>query len=100
MLFLYGDQLSYWLVEDLTTWTTWEHGVDGRTWNHNRDICGTLGCGLLRNARLSISLEVRRMIQRFIGVLELGLGSVNLKRMTSEISLNYHYLGGVRYAAR
>ena len=81
---VYGNQLGHWLVQNLTTRTTWERGIDGRTQNHNWNIGRMLQRSLLRHTRLSICFEVRRMIRRFIGILELGLGSINLGRMTSE----------------
>ena len=87
MIFFNGNKHGHWLVQDLATWTTGEGGVDRRSWNHNWDVGRALWCGLLRNARLSISFEVRRMIQRFIGILKLGFGSINLGRMTSEFLL-------------
>ena len=80
MLFFYGNQLGHRLVQNLATWTAWERGVNGQTRNHDRNICRALWRSLLRNARFSVSLKVRRMIRRFIGILELGFGSVNLKK--------------------
>ena len=79
MFLLYGNQLGHQLVKDLTPWTTRKGGVYGRSRNHNRHVGRTLWHGLFRYARLSIGLKVRRMIRGFIGVLELGFGSVDLK---------------------
>ena len=86
MLLLYGNQLGYRLVQDLAPWATRKGGIDRRSRHHDWDIGRMLRRGLLRHARLGISFKVRRMVRRLIGVLKLGLGSVNLKRMTSEIS--------------
>ena len=86
MLLFYGNQLGHRLVKDLAPWTTREGGVYRRSWNHDRHVSRTLWHGLLRNARLGIRLKVRCMIQGFIGVFELRFGSVNLEKMTSEIS--------------
>ena len=86
MLLFYGNELGHWLVEDLATRTTGESGINRRSRHHNWDVGRALRCGLLGNTWLGIRLEVRRMIRRFIGVLKLGLGSVNLEKMTSEIS--------------
>ena len=83
MFLFYRNKLSHWLVKDLATWTTRKRGVDGWSRNHNWDISRTFQHGLLRHAWLSICFKVRRMIQRFIGVLKLGFGSINLGRMTS-----------------
>ena len=84
MILLYGDKFGHWLIKDLATWTTRERGIDRQTWNHDWNIGRTLRRGLFRHARLSICFKVQRMIRRFIGVLKLGLGSINLGRMTSE----------------
>ena len=83
MFLFYEDEFGHWLVKNLATWTTREHGIDRWTRNHNRDVGRALWPGLLRHAWLSICFKVRRMIRRFIGVLKLGLGSVDLGRMTS-----------------
>ena len=80
MLLLYGNQLAHWLVKDLTARTARKRGVDRWTQDHNRHIGGALRCGLFRNAWLSISLEVRRMVRGLVGIFELGFGSVDLKR--------------------
>ena len=84
MIFLNGNKFRHWLVKDLTTWTTWKRSIDGRSRDNNRNIGWTLRRSLLRHARLSIHFEVRRMSRRFIGILKLGLGSINLGRMTSD----------------
>ena len=86
MLLLYGNQLGHWLVKDLAAWTARKRGINRQTRHHNWNVGRALRGGLLRNAWLSIGLEVRRVIRRFIGVLQLRLGPVNLKRTTSEIS--------------
>ena len=93
MLLFYGNQFGHRLVQDLTTWATWERGVDRRTWNHNRNIGGALWRCLLGNAWLGIRFEVRRVVRRLISIFELGFGSVNLKRMTSEISSSKKFQG-------
>ena len=98
MFFFYGNQLGHRLVQNLPPWTTRERGVYRRTGNHNRDICRALRRGLFRHARFGVSLEVRRMVRRLIGVLQLGLGSINLKGTVSEVSFirNFraNHLGG------
>ena len=86
MLLFYRHQLSHRLVKNLTAWTARKRGIDRRSWDHNRNVGRLLWRGLFRDAQLGISLEVRRMVRRLIGVLKLGFGSVNLERMTSEIS--------------
>ena len=86
MLLFYGNQLGHWLIKDLAPWATRKGGIHRRSRDNNRHIGGALWCGLFGHARLGISLEVQRMVRRLISVLKLGLGSVNLKRMTSEIS--------------
>ena len=78
MFLFYGDKLGHWLVKNLATWTMRECGINGRTWNNYWNVGGTLRRGLLRHTRLGIRFEVRCMIQRFIGVLKLGLVSVPL----------------------
>ena len=83
MFLFYRNKFCHWLVKNLATGTTWECGVDWRSWDHDWNICWTFQSGLLRNTWLSISLKVRCMIQRFIGVLKLGLSSVNLRGMMS-----------------
>ena len=83
MFFLYGNELCHWLVKDLTTWATWELGIDGQSQNHDQNICWTFQSRLLRNTRLSISLKIRCIIRRFISVFELRLSLVNLRGMTS-----------------
>ena len=84
MILLNGDKLGHWLVKNLTTWTTRESGINQWSRDHNRNVCWTFWGGLLWNTWLGISLKVRRMIRRFIGILELGLGLVNLERTASE----------------
>ena len=86
MFLFYGNQLSHWLVKNLATRTTRKRGVDRRTRDHDWHIGRTLWCGLLRHAWLSICLEVRCMVRRFVSILEFRLGSVNLKGMMSEVS--------------
>ena len=83
MFFLYGNKLCHWLVKDLATRTTWECGANWWCWNHDRNIHWTLWSALLWNAWLGISLEIRCVIQRLIGVLKLGLSPVNLEGMMS-----------------
>ena len=78
MLLFYGNQFGYRLVKDFAPWATRKGGVYRRSRNHNRHVGRTLQCGLLRCTRLSVRFKVRRMIRRFIGVLELGFGLVNL----------------------
>ena len=84
MILFDRNKFSHWLVKDLATWTTRERGVNGWSWNNNGNVCWAFWCSLFRNAQLSIGFKVRRMIRRFIGVLKLGLGSINLERMTSD----------------
>ena len=86
MLLFNGNELHHWLVENLTTQTTRKRGVDRRTRHHDWNISRAFWRSLLRHAWLGVRLKVQRMIQRFIGILELGLGSVNLKRMMPEVS--------------
>ena len=86
MILLDRNKLGHWFVKNLTTWTTRKCGINGWTWNHDWHIGRALWCALFRNARLSIRFEVRRMIRRFIDIIKLGLGSINLERMTSETS--------------
>ena len=74
------DKFGYRLVKDLATRTTGERGVNRRTRNHDWNICWAFWRGLLKNAQLSICLEVRRMIQRFVSVFKLGFSSVDLKK--------------------
>ena len=80
MVLLDRDKLGHRLIKNLTTGTTRECGINRRTWNHNRNIGSLLWCGLSRHARFGIRLKVRRMIRRFIGVLKLRFGSVNLEK--------------------
>ena len=49
----------------------------------HRNVHWTLWSTLLRNAWLGIGLEIRCVVQRLIGILELRLSSVNLEGMTS-----------------
>ena len=84
MFLFYGNKFGHWLVKDLAAWTTGKCGIDRWSWNYDWNISRALWHGLFRHARLSICFKVRRMIRRFIGVLKLGLGSINLGRMTSE----------------
>ena len=84
MILFNRNEHGNWLIKDLTTRTTWERGIDRRSRNQNWNIGRALWRGLLRHTWLSIHLEVRQMIQRIIGVLKLGLGSINLGRMTSD----------------
>ena len=86
MLLLYGNQFGHRLVQDFTTWATREGGIHRRSRNHDWNIGGMLQRGLLRHTWLGIGLEVGCMIRRFVGVLQLGFGSVNLERTASEIS--------------
>ena len=86
MFLFYGNQLGHRLVKDLAPWTTREHGIYKRRRDHNRHVSGTLWRGLLRHTWFGVRLEVRRMIRGFIGILQLGFGSVNLERTTSETS--------------
>ena len=83
MIFLYGNELCYWLVKDLAPRTTRECCVNWRSRNNDRNVCWTLQSGLLRHAWLGISLEIQRMVRRLISILELGLGSIDLRGMTS-----------------
>ena len=87
MLFFDQNEFSYRFIENLATGTTRKGGVYGRSWNHNRHVGRALRLGLLRHVQLSICLEVRGVIRRFIGILEFGLGPINLERTASEISL-------------
>ena len=80
MLLFYRNEFGYWLVKDLATRTTRERGVNRRTRNHDRNVCWVFWRGLFRHTQLSIHLEVQRMIQRFIGILEFGFGLVNLEK--------------------
>ena len=57
----------------------------------NTPSAPSVRCGLFRHAWFSISLEVRRMVRRLVGVLKLGFGSIDLKRMTSEISFTRNF---------
>ena len=86
MILLDGDKLSHQLIKNLAAWTTRERGVNRRTRNHNRDIGRMLQRSLLWHAWLGVSLKVRCVIRRIVGVLKFGFGSVNLKRMMLEIS--------------
>ena len=86
MLLFYRNQLGHWLVKDLAAWATRKHGVDRRTWNHDRHVGRTLRRGLLGHTQLSVCLKIRHMVRGLIGVLKFGLGPINLERMTSEIS--------------
>ena len=83
MFFLYRNKLCHWFIKDLATWTTRKCGINWRCWNHNRNVYWTLWSTLLRNAWLGIGLEIRRVVQRLIGILKLRLSSVNLEGMTS-----------------
>ena len=83
MFLLYGNELGYQLIKDFAAWATRKRGVDWRSRDRNWDIGWMFRSGLLRNAWLSIGLEVQCMIRRFISVLKLGLSSINLKGMTS-----------------
>ena len=86
MFLFYGNQLGNRLVKNLATGTTRKGGIYRRSGNHNRNVGRTLRRGLLGNTRLSISLEVQGMVRRLIGVLEFGLGPIDLERTASEIS--------------
>ena len=86
MFLFYGNQLGNRLVKNLATGTTRKGGIYRRSGNHNWNVGRTLRRGLLGNARLSISLEVRSMVRRLIGVLEIGLSPIDLERTASEIS--------------
>ena len=79
MILLDRDELGHWFIENLAARTTRECGVNWRSGNHNRNVCRALRRGLFRHARLGISLKVRRMVRRLIGILKLGFGSVDLK---------------------
>ena len=83
MLLFYENKLSHWLIQDLATWAAREHSINWWSWNDNWNICWTFRCSLLRSTWLGICLKVRRMVRRFVGILKLRLGSINLKRMTS-----------------
>ena len=71
MFLFYGDEFCYRLVQDLTTRTTRECGIDGRSRDNNWNVCWTFRSGLLRNTRLGISFKIRCMVRRLIGVLQL-----------------------------
>ena len=83
MILFDGDKFCHWLIQSFTTWTTREGSIDRWCWNHNGNIHWTFWSGLLRNTQLGISLEVQRMVRRLVSILELGLGSIDLKGMTS-----------------
>ena len=83
MLLLDRNKLGHWFVKNLATWATWECGANRQSWNHNWDISRVLRCGLLRHAWLGIGFKVQHMVRRLIGILKLGLGSINLGRMMS-----------------
>ena len=80
MLLFYGDKLGHGLVQNFATRTTRERSIDRRTWHHDWNIGRAFWHGLLRHARLGIGFKVQRMIRRFIGILKLGLGPINLKQ--------------------
>ena len=84
MILFYGDKFSHWLVKDLTAWATRKCGVDRQTQNHNRDVSRALRRSLLRHTWLSIRFEVQCVVRRLVSIFKLGLGSINLGRMTSE----------------
>ena len=86
MLLFYGNELSHWLVENLTTRITRKRGLDGWARHHNGNVGRVFWRSLLGHTWLSIGLEIRRMVRGFIGILKLRLGSVNLKKMASEVS--------------
>ena len=86
MFLLDRNQLSHWFVEHFATGTIQKGGVDQRCWNHNGNICWALRSHLFGNAWLSISLKVQHIVQRLIGILKLGLCSINLER--NDISLS------------
>ena len=86
MLLFYRNEFSYRFIENLTTWATREGGVYRRSGNHNGNVGRTLRHGLFRHARLSVCLEVRRMVRRLVSVFKLGFGPVNLERTVSEVS--------------
>ena len=83
-MFLFdGNKFGHWFIKDLTTQTTWKHGIDWWHWNHDWNIHWTFWSGLFGNTWLSISFKVRSMIRGFIGALKLGFSSIDLKGMTS-----------------
>ena len=86
MLLFNGNQFRHWLIKNLTTRATREGSIDWWCWNHDRNIRWMFQSGLLRNTQFSISLEVQRMIRRLLGILKLGLRSINLER--NDISLS------------
>ena len=86
MFLLYGNQLGNQFVKDLAAQAARKRSIDRQTWNYYRNIGRAFRRGLIRNIWLGIGLKVRRMVRRFVGVLQLRLGSVNLKKMASEIS--------------
>ena len=91
-MFLFnGNQLSHRLVKNLATRTTRERGINRRSWHHNWDVGRALRRSLLRNAQLGIRLKVRGMIRRLVGILEFGLGPVDLERMASEVSSSRNF---------
>ena len=83
MILFNGDKLCHWFVQSLATRTTGKSCIDWWCWNHNGNICWTLQGSLLGYTWISISLEVQRMIRRLIGILEFGLGLINLKGAVS-----------------
>ena len=87
MILLYGNEFSHWLVQNLAAWTTRKCGINRGSRNHNWNIRQMLWSSLFGHAQLSVSFEVRRVVQSLIGVLELRLGSVNLKRNDISLSL-------------
>ena len=85
MLLFNWNQCSHWLIENLAPWATWEGCVDQRGRYHDGNIRWVFRSSLLRNARLSICLEVWSMVWWLIGILELRLSSIDLK---GDISLS------------
>ena len=79
MILLNGNKLSHRLVQDLTARTTRERGVNRQSRNDDWNVSWVFRGSLLRRTWLGISFKVQRMVQRLIGILELGLSSVNLK---------------------
>ena len=86
MFLFYGNQLGNRLVKNLAAWTARKRGVNGLTRNHDWNIGRAFWRGLLGNSWLGIRFEVRCIIRRFVSVLKLGFGLVNLEGVTSEIS--------------
>ena len=82
-----GDKFRHWFIQSLTTRTTQEHCVDRWYGNHNGNICWTFWSSLLRNTRLSVSLEIRRVIQRLVGIFKLRFSLVNLREVNLVFSL-------------